>query len=486
MAFPLSCQAQNAVAVPAATFSPNKVYHADSLREDLLILQTALEEVHPGLYRHSSKEVMDAAFDDGMNSVRDSMTYFDFVRILSFINSPIHCVHTYGIHPPEYEKWRTDSLKHFPFLLRYLDQRWFVIENYSDNENLVPGTEISGISGEPMDKILEGLLPQLHSDGLNTTFKIRQLETQFAKVWSNYRDRSGIFHLQISRASDGKNETITVDGIPRDSLNARHGRAMALRGMLEPFRFSMSPDSGYAILRIRTFNEQALTGAGIKYSEKLHEIFTMMNESGVTQLIIDLRDNTGGQTSYGMLLASWLSPGVEYMDRVLLKKNSDYSFSKFISDSSGLEADSVKLLPTENEYQVWSNYPNRFYNHPIPRPFTGKVHLLVNGGTLSSAAIFTAVMHFNKRATVYGQETGGAYTGPNGSPLIVRLPHTGIRCAIPAARYEVAVPGVTETGGVKPDFEYSGHIDDVAGGGDPLMKVVMEFVKAGSKKPGGR
>lgn len=478
----LVCFGAISTAQSDAKFDPDKLYHPDSLKSDLDLLQTAMEEVHPGLYRHTSKATIDSVFMSEREKITKPSSYFDFVRSVSRINSQVRCIHTHGIHSPEYQQWRNDSLRRFPFLLKHIDNRLYILENYSEVEEIKAGSEILEIDGQPTSKVINSLLPELHSDGWNNSFKYRQIETRFSKIWSNLRSHDGDFELKIADAATNKKKTYKINGISPDSLNARHGRYLAAIDRINPIKLEVNEDKNTAYLAIRTFNDARLKAFGINYSKKLGEIFLELKEKEIEHLVLDLRDNTGGSTSYGMLLASYLQPGINYVDRVLIKKNADYSFAEHIVDSSGMEHDSVETSPAENGWMIWSNYPNTRYYRSIPFPFKGKVHLMVNGGTLSSASVFTAVIAFNKRARIYGEETGGAYVGPNGAPLIIKLPHSGIRFSIPTASYEVAVPGVQEKGGVIPDFQYSGLIHDHLGRNDPLLKVVNTFVDAESGK----
>ena len=79
---------------------------------------------------------------------------------------------------------------------------------------------------------------------------------------------------------------------------------------------------------------------------------------------------------------------------------------------------------------------------PGKYPFLGKVFVLIDGGTFSTAADFCAVTHHLKRATFIGEETGGGYYGSN-SGLVTRLtlPTSKFKVRLPMYEYWNAVSG---------------------------------------------
>jgi hypothetical protein len=60
-------------------------------------------------------------------------------------------------------------------------------------------------------------------------------------------------------------------------------------------------------------------------------------------------------------------------------------------------------------------------------PVTGNLYFLINGGSASTTAEFTAVAHSNKLGIFIDTETGGAYEGGNGGSFLhFKLPNSCI------------------------------------------------------------
>jgi C-terminal processing protease CtpA/Prc len=91
--------------------------------------------------------------------------------------------------------------------------------------------------------------------------------------------------------------------------------------------------------------------------------------------------------------------------------------------------------------------------------FTGRLWILIDGGTFSTAAEFCSVARSLKRGTFIGEETGGTYEGnTSGTFAILTLPHTGIRAIVPLVRYRLAVTPPAHPGrGIIPDYAVNVH-----------------------------
>src|SRR5437588_307977 len=77
-----------AVPVPAATLS------VDAIRSDFDLLQHALEEAHPGLYRFSTKAEMDRMFAAERAKLVRPMTRLRFREVVAETLASMRCGHT--------------------------------------------------------------------------------------------------------------------------------------------------------------------------------------------------------------------------------------------------------------------------------------------------------------------------------------------------------------------------------------------------------
>ena len=114
---------------------------------------------------------------------------------------------------------------------------------------------------------------------------------------------------------------------------------------------------------------------------------------------------------------------------------------------------------------------------PGKYPFLGKVFVLIEGGTFSTAADFCAVTHHLKRATFVGEETGGGYYGNNSGMMpTLTLPNSKVGIRLPMYAYWNAVPGYDgKRRGTIPDHVVELKTADVLRGVDTQLESALKL-----------
>ena len=229
---------------------------------------------------------------------------------------------------------------------------------------------------------------------------------------------------------------------------------------------------------------------GANYPRWMEDTFRALHEKQAKVLILDLRGNGGGNDMYGAMLVSYLTDkSFRYFDHINVK-TVDPSFKEHSTWSAAagqrLRA-GVEPNPASGFLVTPKLHPGVAEQRPGKYPFTGKVFVLIDGGTFSTAADFCAVVHHLKRATFVGEETGGGYYGNNsGFGITLKLPKSGVRVGIPLYEYWNAVPGYDgKRRGTRPDFPVATTAADLIRGADrPLevaTKLAAEALREGTK-----
>jgi carboxyl-terminal processing protease len=100
--------------------------------------------------------------------------------------------------------------------------------------------------------------------------------------------------------------------------------------------------------------------------------------------------------------------------------------------------------------------------------YAGRVAVLVDEGTASSAEIFSHVLQFHRRAVLVGRQTAGAVIGS----LFYRLPDGG-KLQLGVRDYQGLDGRRLEGVGVKPDVVVSLKLDDLRDGVDPDLAAAL-------------
>ena len=109
----------------------------------------------------------------------------------------------------------------------------------------------------------------------------------------------------------------------------------------------------------------------------------------------------------------------------------------------------------------------------------GKLYVLMNGGTFSSAADAIADIHRTTDAAFIGEESGGLYEGPTGGDtIVVQLPHSEIRVRIsPNIQLGYMYRKHPVGRGVMPTHPTRYSIEDVVAGRDLEMERATALVR---------
>jgi hypothetical protein len=137
-------------------------------------------------------------------------------------------------------------------------------------------------------------------------------------------------------------------------------------------------------------------------------------------------------------------PAVRYFDHIALKTitpSFKEHFDWYPERESHLR-EGLTPSPGGGFLVTASLHPGVAEQQPARFPFTGKVFILIDGGTFSTAADCCAVIHHLKRATFIGEETAGGYYGNNsGTMPTLTLPNSKLGIRLPTCEYWNAVPG---------------------------------------------
>lgn len=180
----------------------------------------------------------------------------------------------------------------------------------------------------------------------------------------------------------------------------------------------------------------------------LNDVFSTIDSLGIENLVIDLRNNGGGNSTMGDILLSFCSlpdslryfvGSMKISDLVLKHYQMDLNtMNEALSSDLGYEV-SESELPFTVKFNIGNSpllkphtleelAPNAGLSEP-PRKFDGKLILITGSQTFSSAVMFATLCHDNGLATLYGSPTGGKPSA-YGEGVGFKLPNTGIRCTV--------------------------------------------------------
>ena len=154
------------------------------------------------------------------------------------------------------------------------------------------------------------------------------------------------------------------------------------------------------IIKIHSFAKTDIKGNGQNFKKFTRKTFKALKDGAVSNLVIDLRYNTGGSDGNAALLASYFfDKPFRYWDKIEVTED-------LAKEIKGLvRVIYAKPLKKEGTY-LWrkSIFTREFNYYKIQRParrnFIGKTYILTNGLCMSSCSDFVAIMSHNKKAKI--------------------------------------------------------------------------------------
>lgn len=442
------------------------------MKQDFEIFRTSLEETHPGLYRFTSVEWFDSAFQSTAARLQDSLSGKEFYRLLAPLVASVKCGHVKFF--PEGDVNRNqfhyfyDTTRLFPFRLFFTDEDVRISGNYSgDPQDNLYGAVLVAINGIPVKEIKEKLLHYIPADGNVVSGKYLELNNYFPAYYANFIDSPDSFLLDL-KLPDRHPERISVKPVSMADLTA----AMKTRGADTGSNFSLAfPEDNIAVMKIRGF--YPLSPAD-NYKRFLKQSFRELKARNINHLVLDLRDNEGGKDRWGALLYSYLAEGKFNYYKELRLTGTNFSTEPYLKKPRFFGILRMFVREKDGKY-YWTRHKNLRVQKPQKTAFHGKVYVLVNGNSYSVTSEFASIARSNQRAMFFGQETGGAYEGNNsGTFAFVQLPNSKLTLAIPMLAYYLDVKPVNPMDrGILPDVYIPSSLD----GKDDEMKTVLDYIR---------
>jgi hypothetical protein len=394
--------------------SKEKTYQSALLQQDITQLEKALIELHSGVDRHVTLKEIHEGFEKARTKLDHDLTSFEFYALIAPLVASIQCGHTRIIPSEEIRAHFDSAVAFFPLPVKVLDNRIFA---NLKGESII---EIRQINNQSVEEILKKIYSSFPVDGRADGAKQEYVSEQFSHYYFMFVDhKPQHFDLSIVQTRTSQNkESITLQPVSASTL--------VMDDEETTIEFSMINGVGY--LKVNTFSSSSYRRSGIGYEGFLKKTFSRLKSESVDKLVIDIRGNGGGDDQYGAMLFSYVA-------------QEPFGYFK-------------KVYRKEGNREIDVGHPCVQEQHPQADAFHGKVCLLINGRTFSTAADVASMFRSNKRAVIIGSETGGGYEGnTSGASERVELNNSHIKIQIPRWYYEnVVVSAPQQHRGIIPDY----------------------------------
>ncbi|AXT20053.1 peptidase S41 [Flavobacteriaceae bacterium AU392] len=498
-----------------------KLHPVADLHEDINKFYTQLKRHHPHIYQFTSKETLDFKFDSlktAINKPVDSRTFF---MQLAAVKKQIGQGHiTLRLPEKRLLKKERKALKDSKFDIDNLDYEYLNgklwIVNARGKDSILIGSEVVKVNEETPQELITKYKKIIGSDGYNKTRQNRAVgrwfmgyyridKGRFDSITLTLKNSDSIFvkkyrktfkpeltKVKSDSTKTGSNkkkltkEEKRVKKTERKALkkyNSKYGYIASRKEYTRNLNF-VGKDSSVAVLKIRGFTNG-------KYKEFYAETFAEIDKRGSKALIIDLRDNGGGRLKEITHLYTYLTNKIFKMVNYGEVNSRMLTFKVLMSNtrSIGSKIYSVILSPiiiTQDLLKTNRKGGKLYYKFSASKEkepnllhYRGPIYVLINGNSFSASSTLSTQLQGNRRATLVGEETGGAYNGTvAGQFKIYELPNTKIRARIGLIYMDTPFKVSPDGYGVRPDIEILPTVQDRLEKRDPELEWVLKEVKS--------
>lgn len=466
-------------------------YNEAQIKADISILKEIVQYVHPQVYKYRDSLSLQDDFTDLENEILQEPTMVNAYKAISKFAALLKCSHTFtnpwnqNIDINRSIFYQPDKI---PFTFNRIGKRVFIDLNASENKLLTKGLEVISINGKSTDEIMSELAKYVTSDGSNFEKKLERLtltgEEKFSLFdifYSLVFGSNDSFDLELKDIISGETIETTV------KATSKTNRTKILRerydletGLENSWKFRII-DNKTAVLSIKSF---AVQRNEFDWKAFLDRSFEELKEKSIANLIIDIRENEGGQTDV-----------VSYILERVLQKTFEVSAMKSSVSYMEIPDDFRKHIRTWDQFpynfngKIASEEDGRYYlkekyslkaqkYNPRKDGFKGKVFLITDASNSSATHLMAMYAKQIEGITIVGQETGGNEQGLNGGFIFfMRLPNTGVELDIPVIHQQVPLKNrAAIDGGVRPDIMIDRNAQDFVTGVDTELNALLEII----------
>jgi hypothetical protein len=451
---------------PAAS----RLFTPSELKADLSFLLTTLENIHPSLYHHRTREAVKSDLDSVRSAITEPLSRLEFARRIIPAFTKLNDGHT-AVYFPQEERsaFLFGGGKVFPFEVLVREDRIFITRNHSHDTTIALPSEIKTLNGLAAPALLSRLRQYVSAELPH--YRNIRLQSSFRSLLWYVIGPDSVFRMELE--ASGRLADKTVTGIT--STEFQQAAAGSSTGP-SPYMLKF-PAADLAVLDFRSMQNRKAFEAFLDSS------FRVIRNRGVRTLAVDIRNNGGGNSQLGDALLDYIADTpYKQIDRMEVKASKEmkkyfrqrylkWYFYPLVPFSVFSRQARHYLFGRPGTIQVITDRKPRKPGTP-PYKFDGETFVLISNYTFSSANMLANAIACYDLGTIVGEETGGVLRA-FGDVIPIQLPNTGLRAGCSFKRFLHPCDD-GRAHGVVPDVPITPTAEDMLRGRDRAL----EYVKA--------
>ncbi|MGB3456946.1 MAG: S41 family peptidase [Litorimonas sp.] len=452
-------------------------------RRDLEALYAGLRSSHYDLFANRSEADHDALYETIYESFAQPVSRFDLLRGLQRFAAFGEVAHARIDLPADiYTAYRDRGGKALPIYPRIDDGIVRVDQSLSGVAEVQEGDRILSIDGVEMEEWLGRMEAFIASDTPDIAHSL--LEFTFPRdLWMLTGERDA--HVLRVRKVDGREVEVIVPTLDADMQAANaEARAEGDADTPAPLRDARLAAPGVAYLKPGPFynaEDPAQPWNPAPFIAFIDDAFASFAEQGASNLVIDLRNNPGGDNSFSdPMLAYIADEPFRFYSTFRVRSSAEAE----ASNAARLEAsgDAGSVTGRFADFYARTPHGETFdfeLDYAQPRDadrFTGGVYALIGRNSYSNAVNVASILQDYGWATMVGEATTDFAT-TYGSMETFTLPESGFTVGFPKSLI-VRPSGDATPGPVTPDVTIETPLASERD--DPVLDELLERIQTGA------
>lgn len=395
-----------------------------------------LKDKHAGVYRYNTKQEFKNFTDSLRYEITDSMSVYEFYKIISLVNAKLGCGHSKVDLPKD---WLENNVLP-PFSLYSFQGKYFVWHDLSLQWLNLENKELLSINDIPINSIIEEIKSYIPADGFIDTGKKQNVEKLFPLYFAKYYSRN-TENILCYKDNEGNDCSVILQSQNINSLVERSKTRYPVNNSI----ISTSNELNYYYLKINSFFMDT-----VEFKNRIDSIFHVIVKESPKNLIIDLRGNSGGKIVNEYYLLSYL---IKNEIKTFIKREYKINKKKFQKDTYISE-----IISPKNVY------------------FFRNIYFIMDGLTYSAAGEFLSIAKHYQLGTFIGEETGAANDGCNAGKKSYTLQFSKFEFNVPDYRYTFEGKSSAKGRGIFPDYPITYSKEDIVTNNDVALNIINQLI----------
>jgi|TARA_R110000737_G_scaffold351103_2_gene392227 hypothetical protein len=419
-------------------------YSKKDLLLDLNYMDSAFRYGHPSNLAFSEKLDFRPKIQEVASRLPEMLTKNQYENAVREVLMEVKCLHT------SYAGWSGKESKmeipktYFPYFVFTDGEKIWINEKVNDSisSTLEFGDELISINGYKVDSILPIMLNTHPDDGTGRQINKYIINNFFPQSLMKVIPNDPFFQVVATDKSGVEKASIVYPCAFKPKIET--DAEILIEGKQEYYSI-LNNSIGY--LRIKSFQ-----GAEREFYEK---VFQSISDSNVQTLILDLRNNPGGNLYTCKALLSYLLPDTSQFTMTYPNDNMR-SFLPW-KNRRKLKTQNFILRRMKSDSFEKTEDAKIYTQQIIPDSelnFKGKLYVLTSELTASGASFVSSYTRHHRESTLIGQMTGGGEYWLNAAPgnyPLMKLPESEIVIQTATHHIRFDVP-TTHFNGIVPDI----------------------------------